>query len=172
MEKNFKNRINECRKRLGKNEFARKCNLKPATMLGYLNGTSEPNLKNLIQIARACNVTVGWLANGEQPKRPGLPVDNHDAKMLRKEMAANGKIAATIKGPDHVQSNGRDQLHPAVLAIEEWLKTVDVFYSAEFYNKFINRFPEFAEWLKKREKGNHLRVGMGEQSYRKIIENS
>lgn len=109
MKKNFKNRINKCRKRLGKNEFARKCNLKPATMLGYLNGTSEPNLKNLIQIAQACNVTVGWLANGEQPKRPGLPVDNHDAKMLRKEMAANGKIAAEIKGPEHVQSN---QLHP------------------------------------------------------------
>lgn len=65
MNNNFPDRLNQLRGGLSKNSFARKCDIKQTTMIGYLNGTSEPNLENLIQIAAACNVSVGWLAAGE-----------------------------------------------------------------------------------------------------------
>lgn len=49
-------------------------------MIGYLNGTSEPNLENLIKIASACNVSVGWLAAGELTKNED--VNNEGSKRL------------------------------------------------------------------------------------------
>lgn len=46
-------------------KFAAECGVQDSTMRGYLLGKYEPTIENLIKIARASNVTVGWLADGE-----------------------------------------------------------------------------------------------------------
>lgn len=46
--------------------FAAKCGLSDSTIRHYLAGTSEPTLGKIEQIANACNVSVGWLAAGEE----------------------------------------------------------------------------------------------------------
>ena len=51
--------------------FARKSGLSDSAMRKYLKGTSFPALDNLVAIAHAASVTVGWLANAE-----GVPVRN------------------------------------------------------------------------------------------------
>lgn len=70
----LKNEINQRLIELAKGEtvsgFARKCGIKQTTMSGYINGNSPPTVESLQKIATACNVTVGWLANGEEPMRP------------------------------------------------------------------------------------------------------
>ncbi|MFA7346873.1 MAG: helix-turn-helix transcriptional regulator [Desulfurivibrionaceae bacterium] len=71
MENKFAERLNSLLSGLSGNAFARKCGIKQTTMSGYLNGLSEPNRENLIKIARACNVTVGWLADGEGEEATG-----------------------------------------------------------------------------------------------------
>lgn len=71
MENKFVERINSLLNGISGNAFARKCGIKQTTMSGYLNGLSEPNRENLIKIARACNVSVGWLADGEGETAPG-----------------------------------------------------------------------------------------------------
>jgi len=84
MENKFVERINSLLGGLSGNAFARKCGIKQTTMSGYLNGISEPNRGNLIKIARACNVTVGWLADGEgeeatNPQMAFAHLPNRDA---------------------------------------------------------------------------------------------
>ena len=44
--------------------FARKCGVTETSIRNYLKGT-EPTRPTMVKIARACNVTVGWLADGE-----------------------------------------------------------------------------------------------------------
>lgn len=67
MDMKFNERLESLRvlRSLSKNAFAVKCDIKPTTMLGYLNGTSEPNLEALLKITDTYNVPVGWLAAGE-----------------------------------------------------------------------------------------------------------
>lgn len=72
MENKFVERLNSLLGGLSGNAFARKCGIKQTTMSGYLNGLSEPNRENLVKIARACKVTVGWLADGEMEERPPI----------------------------------------------------------------------------------------------------
>lgn len=76
MENKFVARINSLLGDISGNAFARKCGIKQTTMSGYLNGVSEPNRENLIKIARACNVTVGWLADGEGEVHPQTTASN------------------------------------------------------------------------------------------------
>lgn len=49
--------------------FARKCGVTETSIRNYLKGTA-PTLPTIIKIARACNVTVGWLADGEGEAQP------------------------------------------------------------------------------------------------------
>jgi len=81
MENIFTERLNLLRGTEGKNEFARRCDIKPSTMLGYLNGTSEPGLQNLQKIADAFGTSIGWLAgegdDNEEKRYKGLSIERH-----------------------------------------------------------------------------------------------
>jgi transcriptional regulator with XRE-family HTH domain len=46
--------------------FASRCGLSDSTLRHYIAETSEPTLGKIEMIARACNVSVGWLAAGEE----------------------------------------------------------------------------------------------------------
>jgi len=51
--------------------FARMCGTPQRTMANYCEGSREPKATDLVMIARAARVNVGWLATGEGPMRPG-----------------------------------------------------------------------------------------------------
>jgi len=57
----FVERLNTLRGGRSKAAFARECGLSQTTMLGYLNGESQPNIENLIKIAKSQHVSVAWL---------------------------------------------------------------------------------------------------------------
>ena len=65
MEKTFKDRLHALMGSKSGRKFAEHCGVQDSTMRGYLLGKYEPTIENLKKIARACNVTVGWLADGE-----------------------------------------------------------------------------------------------------------
>lgn len=105
-ENSFSDRLKEIR---GKDSFrtlAGKCGgLNESSLRQYEKGLSEPTRPVLEKIANACNVTVGWLANGEEPMRPQAEqeVDKVErARKMREELSAsvkgeNKKIKATIE---------------------------------------------------------------------------
>lgn len=138
--------------RAGKTAFAEKCGIKPTTMLGYLKGSSQPNLENLIKIASSCNVTVGWLANGEEPMQP-LPHREKgevvEVNELREEKGDQ------VRGAEGLQSAGDEKpRNPSIALFEEWLETQDLIYQAELYIDLREKFPKFDEWVKKRTSGD------------------
>jgi len=51
--------------------LARHIRSSESTLRQWLNGNSEPTRNNLVDFARAAGVSVGWLAAGEGPMRPG-----------------------------------------------------------------------------------------------------
>lgn len=124
MENIFIERLNILRNGLSKNAFAQKCDIKQTTMLGYLNGTSQPNLENLIKISKANNVTIGWLA-GEETSKKTTTIHQHFPDPSMKEMA---------------------------LWINEQNDGINYWEIAKA--KLAMEFPEFREWLKKSRDGN------------------
>lgn len=92
-DKKFLKRINELRGKQSKAAFARQCGINPTTMLGYLNGTSNPLLENLRKIAAALGVTVGWLVDDET-------VIYRDVTDKSQTVIGNGQVVAgkEIKG--------------------------------------------------------------------------
>ncbi len=71
MEKTFKDRLHVLMGSKSGRKFAADCGVQDSTMRGYLLGKYEPTIENLVKIASACNITVGWLAAGEES--PGCP---------------------------------------------------------------------------------------------------
>ena len=128
----FTKRVDELRGSGSKNAFAKKCGIKPTTMLGYLNGTSQPNLENLIKISKANGVTISWLAGEDVPKE--FP-----------------KKTATIT-PYHPD--------PSMQELALWINEQDglVNYWEIAKAKMIIEFPAFREWLKK-HRGMHNQLG-------------
>jgi transcriptional regulator with XRE-family HTH domain len=91
-DKKFISQLEKLRGGRDKKQFAIDSGINPATMLGYLNGKSAPNLANLRQIAAANNVTVGWLVDDEtiiykdSPTRSQVVTGNNN-------ISAGGKIS-------------------------------------------------------------------------------
>jgi len=76
----FKLRLN---KTIGSNSarsFAIKAGISPTALRKYIDGDSTPNLERLIAIADAGNVSIQWLATGE---------DSHIKKLAVKEASSN-----------------------------------------------------------------------------------
>lgn len=63
---NFSKRLENLRKRLGKNDlaFAKFCDIPTSTMHGYLTGKNFPSKDNLEKIIQACEVDRKWLETG------------------------------------------------------------------------------------------------------------
>lgn len=51
--------------------LAQKTGISARTINAYALGESEPSMAKLVSIAKAANVSAGWLATGEGPMRPG-----------------------------------------------------------------------------------------------------
>lgn len=77
------------------NSFAKKCDIPGSTMRGYLDGTTRVSHENLLKISKACGVSVGWLAAGEEAVTDR---EVEEARQLREQMARHAaKIRATIE---------------------------------------------------------------------------
>ena len=63
-------RIEQASEGMSARQFAQKANLSEGTLRSVKKGSS-PTLETLLAICRAGNVSVGWLATGEGPMRPG-----------------------------------------------------------------------------------------------------
>lgn len=55
-------------------DFAKRAGIGYSTVHNYLQGVSSPTLENLVSLARAGNVSVEWLATGEEFKGATLAV--------------------------------------------------------------------------------------------------
>ncbi|MGL6501500.1 XRE family transcriptional regulator [Aeromonas caviae] len=55
-------------------EFAKRAGIGYSTVHNYLQGVSSPTLENLVSLAKAGNVSVEWLATGEEFKGAALAV--------------------------------------------------------------------------------------------------
>ncbi|MFM1662263.1 XRE family transcriptional regulator [Aeromonas salmonicida] len=64
-------------------DFAKRAGIGYSTIHNYLQGVSSPTLENLVSLARAGNVSVEWLATGEEFK---------GATMAVAQEAGNGRI--------------------------------------------------------------------------------
>ena len=73
----FAARLAEIAKRFGSaNGLARRLGVSPNTVSNWLRGLASPSRENLIRIARAANLRVGYVAAGEGDLRPvNLPRD-------------------------------------------------------------------------------------------------
>lgn len=78
---------------LSKAAFARSCEIKPTTMLDYLNGNTEPQLSVLRKIADAHGVTVGWLVDDETVIYKDKPAQS---VVGNGNVQAGGKISGTV----------------------------------------------------------------------------
>lgn len=56
-------------------EFAKRAGIGYSTVHNYLQGVSSPTLENLVSLARAGNVSVEWLATGEEFRGLTLALD-------------------------------------------------------------------------------------------------
>ena len=56
-------------------DFAKRAGIGYSTVHNYLQGVSSPTLENLVSLARAGNVSVEWLATGEEFRGGALAVD-------------------------------------------------------------------------------------------------
>lgn len=67
MNNSFKKRLQDL---MSKGEsiksFASRCGLSDSTIRHYIAETSEPTLGKIEQISKACKVSLGWLASGEE----------------------------------------------------------------------------------------------------------
>lgn len=70
---NFPERIDFLINKLnGPSEFARKTGVTLSTIARWRKGEAEPSRPNLVKIAEVADVTIQWLATGEQPTYQGL----------------------------------------------------------------------------------------------------
>lgn len=56
-------------------DFAKRAGIGYSTVHNYLQGVSSPTLENLVLLAKAGNVSVEWLATGEEFRGGTLAVD-------------------------------------------------------------------------------------------------
>lgn len=78
--------------------FARKCGVDEKSLRKYLQGESEPNLKNLRKIAAANHVSIDWLAGGEElfPKPSAETILPQPATEALRDRDIKGLLAKTV----------------------------------------------------------------------------
>ncbi|MFQ2079274.1 S24 family peptidase [Aeromonas veronii] len=68
MESEFKERLEQVLAGQSARSFAAKAGMADTTLRQYLYGRSEPNMSQLIKIARTAGVSIDWLATGRGPR--------------------------------------------------------------------------------------------------------
>lgn len=138
-----------CENKAGGNgsRFAKFCRIKQTTMSGYLKGSSTPNIENLINVAKYCQVTVGWLANGEEPKFPGTE---------KKEQPQTSKIAATLNNWKAIERQNQSQAETTDINLQHiigWLQEEiekDKRNSLYYFTDLFLKYPEFQDYMRKK----------------------
>lgn len=98
---NFKERLEHLIGGESVNSFAKKCELSESLIRNYLKG-STPGLDKLQQIAKATDVSVGWLAAGEENTNKEIEVNKpqhlvHVPLINVKASAGDGKLVTEEK---------------------------------------------------------------------------
>lgn len=107
----FKDRLKEAMGDESTNAFAKKCECTEGTLRSYLKGSSLPGLDKLLNIAKAANVSIQWLATGESEIKP----------LLQACSVVEGQAVFQIKG----QRNGEYQvLDSRTAAIVDYFKAL------------------------------------------------
>jgi len=160
MYKNFKNRLADVFGGDSLKKAEGKTGIPSATLGRYTKGQTGPDLKNLIKIANAYNVRVGWLATGEEPKE-----------------IQNGAVVATISpGEERAKAKLLEQQNRAtskyinLRQIVEWMD--ECYADDEAQTIFLledmkELFPSFAEFLQKKRPGKDHISSPAQQSNRK-----
>lgn len=109
----------------GQLELSRRSGISSKSINSYALGTAEPSRPRLVAMAKAANVSAGWLATGEGPMRPG---EEQSGKLARLE-------------------------EPVITELKLWLNEqrgeengIYIWFRVELQKKF----PEFKEWLEKK----------------------
>jgi len=171
MQNNFHKKLQKliAQKRITYKKLGESAGVTGGAIKKYEQGDREPTRPVLIGMAKALDVTVGWLAAGEQPKKPGIPCDAEDARRMREEKSVPGNTAATIepgrkKKDKESPGQERQYHHPAAQVLDEWLQEMsqkDPIRSGYFLTELCQQFPEMADWIKERR---------GENDYDRVSE--
>ncbi len=150
----FVDRLDQLRGITSKAEFARKCGLKQTTMLGYLNGTSEPNLENLKKIAVANKVTISWLV-GESEGQLEIPEPLETADYKSDSETPHTKVE--VKKLEFQQNcSSRLGVLFEYIAAEYGAEGTDI---ENWFDDYKERDPDFREWRHaEREKKRQQRL--------------
>lgn len=97
----------------GNAEVSARSGVKTRTLSHYLKGR-EIRVGVLVALARACGVSLEWLATGDGP--------GPSAGMAERQAAAPAAPAATPSAPDAAQATP-NAIAPSALGIYEWLKS-------------------------------------------------
>ncbi|EOT7377351.1 TPA: XRE family transcriptional regulator [Enterobacter hormaechei subsp. xiangfangensis] len=100
-------------------EFASRAGIGYSTVHNYLHGASSPTLDNLILLAKAGNVSIEWLATGQQVSTGTtgsdvtyVPFIDHDSNMLKLDAQLFGLKGAHSLFAIKVDT---DVMHPTIL---------------------------------------------------------
>ena len=117
----FKSRLEELIGQSSLRSFGTKCGISESVLRKYLKETSEPGLGNLVKIALASNVTVGWLVGeGEEEQKKSTVIHTCLPDKSMQEMS-------------------------------QWINEQNdgINYWEVAKAKLAQDFPDFKEWLKK-----------------------
>jgi transcriptional regulator with XRE-family HTH domain len=161
-DKSFKVRLAELVGKDSSRTFERRCGVNEASIRNYLKGTSEPTLGNLIKIATACGVSVGWLAAGE-----GEPKQRNGIIAATIEPGDEGKKARRLAAGARAERRSPDLQRLIAWMDEEQEKNPDFGY---FLARQLEKtYPSFARYLdnleEKKEPGHYLQVAEPEDKY-------
>ena len=123
MDESFVDNLTALKGRESANSFAKHCGLKPQTMLNYLDGTTEPKLSILRQIAAAANVSVGTLV-GDPATPTGHSAVGSSGVMQAGNSIANSTISAGVSDLNQAEERLIKKLRRvgSPLMIEKFMK--------------------------------------------------
>lgn len=110
-------------------EFAKMCGIPPSTLNGYVKG-KIPKPEYLVRIFEECGVDITWLLTGKGPKY----LDDQDRKQEVHSNALLNDVEDWLQEQRGEEEEGEEE------DINAWFRV-----------QFGKSFPEFKEWLKKRD---------------------
>ena len=136
----FATRLKEIRQELHKTqkEFAEFVNSTPATISAYENGSKNPSLEIVINIAKECNVSIDWLCGLSENKTPGKTFDTYrDIVNILFELDKYVAIVFAEDNENNHQNIGFDD-YLINEFLQEWRDATSVLYNTSI-NKEITK---------------------------------
>ncbi len=102
--------------------FSKKCQLSESAIRKYIRGESEPTLQNLLTIADIGNVSVAWLATGNDPflsNLTALPIDTKNIVKAIPEIEFNTLL--NLKFHENTERMSKEQIITEWAFSRDWL---------------------------------------------------